>query len=380
MRSDPARSCLRCRKAAGSYRHPRTPAIHETPSRIRSRLRGGPSPTVEGGPTSRWPRSEGDAIRVADHQELAATTAGRRAPFRRPSPSRRGRGLRARRPPERLRASCCPRRTRTWPPRSAGPPSRAAPSPPRVSGTRCSAAPRSGDGIVADMGRLRTVHTSRARPAWSSTRGRRCGRCSRPRCRGASPRPVVPDYLDLSVGGILVVGRRRQRDLALRCARPTTSWSCRWSPAAGAGSPARRRATRACSTRCGRGWGRWRSSPGRRSGSSRHPSGCAGSCSTTPTWRRCWATQRLLASERRFEAVQGAVLPAPTGGWMFRLDLVKDLFGEPAGRGRAARGPVRRPVEGRAEHPALPRLPGPAGSAGAAAAIRTAGGRSRIRG
>lgn len=39
--------------------------------------------------------------------------------------------------------------------------------------------------------------------------------------------------------------------------------------------------------------------------------------------------QRLLVSQRRFEGVQGAVLPAPTGGWMFRLDLVKDLSGDP---------------------------------------------------
>ena len=39
--------------------------------------------------------------------------------------------------------------------------------------------------------------------------------------------------------------------------------------------------------------------------------------------------QRLLAAERRFEGVQGAALPAPTGGWMFRLDLVKDLSGDP---------------------------------------------------
>jgi cytokinin dehydrogenase len=39
--------------------------------------------------------------------------------------------------------------------------------------------------------------------------------------------------------------------------------------------------------------------------------------------------QRLLASERRFEGIQGAVLAAPTGGWMFRLDLVKDLSGDP---------------------------------------------------
>jgi cytokinin dehydrogenase len=35
--------------------------------------------------------------------------------------------------------------------------------------------------------------------------------------------------------------------------------------------------------------------------------------------------QRLLTNEHRFEGVQGAVLPAPSGGWMFRLDVVKHL-------------------------------------------------------
>jgi hypothetical protein len=40
--------------------------------------------------------------------------------------------------------------------------------------------------------------------------------------------------------------------------------------------------------------------------------------------------QRLLTAERRFDAVQGAVLPTPTGTWLFRLDLVKDLYGSPA--------------------------------------------------
>ena len=38
--------------------------------------------------------------------------------------------------------------------------------------------------------------------------------------------------------------------------------------------------------------------------------------------------QRLLTRERRFEAVQGAVLPAPTGGWTFQLDLVKHLHAD----------------------------------------------------
>lgn len=32
--------------------------------------------------------------------------------------------------------------------------------------------------------------------------------------------------------------------------------------------------------------------------------------------------QRLLASQRRFEGIQGAVLAAPTGGWMFHIGLM----------------------------------------------------------
>ena len=38
--------------------------------------------------------------------------------------------------------------------------------------------------------------------------------------------------------------------------------------------------------------------------------------------------QRLLAADDRFDAVQGAVLPAPTG-WTFRLDAVKQFSGNP---------------------------------------------------
>ena len=40
------------------------------------------------------------------------------------------------------------------------------------------------------------------------------------------------------------------------------------------------------------------------------------------------ADQRLLAADNRFDAVQGAVLPASTG-WTFRLDAVKQFSGNP---------------------------------------------------
>jgi cytokinin dehydrogenase len=42
------------------------------------------------------------------------------------------------------------------------------------------------------------------------------------------------------------------------------------------------------------------------------------------------ADERLLTHDHRFERVQGAVLPAPDGGWTFRLDVVKEPSGDPA--------------------------------------------------
>jgi cytokinin dehydrogenase len=48
--------------------------------------------------------------------------------------------------------------------------------------------------------------------------------------------------------------------------------------------------------------------------------------------------QRLLAREPRFEAVQGAVLAAPAGGWRFRLEVVKELSGSPPDDGELLAG------------------------------------------
>jgi hypothetical protein len=48
--------------------------------------------------------------------------------------------------------------------------------------------------------------------------------------------------------------------------------------------------------------------------------------------------QRLLAREPRFEAVQGAVLAAPAGGWRFRLEVVKELSGDPPDVGELLAG------------------------------------------
>jgi len=109
--------------------------------------------------------------------------------------------------------------------------------------------------------------------------------------RGRTP-PVLPDYLDLSVGGTLVVGGVGSRTWRQGTVSDTVvelrvvtgrgeQVSC--SPTR---NPRLFDAVRA-------GLGQVRSSPGRRSRSSRRPGGSGGSggsCCTTPTWRRCWPT------------------------------------------------------------------------------------------
>ena len=53
--------------------------------------------------------------------------------------------------------------------------------------------------------------------------------------------------------------------------------------------------------------------------------------------------ERLLSGDDRFDAVQGAIVAAPTGGIAFRLDAAKYFTRHAAGRRRPARRPVRRP-------------------------------------
>ncbi len=48
-----------------------------------------------------------------------------------------------------------------------------------------------------------------------------------------------------------------------------------------------------------------------------------------PDLRTMLQDERKLAGDNRFDAVQGAVLAAPTGGWTFRLDAVKEFTGNP---------------------------------------------------
>jgi cytokinin dehydrogenase len=142
------------------------------------------------------------------------------------------------------------------------------------------------DGIVADMGRLRTLHAVQrdrvvvdAGATW-----REVVAATLP--HGRTP-PVLTDYLDLSVGGTLAVGGVGSATSRLGV---MSDHVLELEVATGRGerSSVRRTATRACSTRCARDWGRWESSPGRPSGSFRRRGWSGGSCCSTPTWRRCW--------------------------------------------------------------------------------------------
>ena len=63
--------------------------------------------------------------------------------------------------------------------------------------------------------------------------------------------------------------------------------------------------------------------------------------------------QRLLVADGRFDAVQGAALPAPDGGWTFRLDAVVDCATSPPddaallddlSADRSLRSRARRPI------------------------------------
>jgi cytokinin dehydrogenase len=183
------------------------------------------------------------------------------------------------------------------------------------------------DGIVADMGRLRTVHTVEPDRVVVDAGATLREVLAATLPRGLAP-PGVPDYLDLSVGGVLVVGGVGSaisrfgvltdnvlelqvvtgRGERLACS-PTRNPGLFDAVRAGLGQVAVvARAT-------------LRLVPA--------PERVRRFLLYYPDLATMLGDQRLLASERRFEAVQGAVVPAPTGGWMFRLDLVKDLFGSP---------------------------------------------------
>jgi cytokinin dehydrogenase len=182
-------------------------------------------------------------------------------------------------------------------------------------------------GIVADLRRLRTIHDLRqdrvvvgAGATWSEV-------VAATLPRGLAP-PVLTDYLELSVGGTLVVG-----------GVGGTTWR----------SGVLSDHVLELQVVTGRG-AQVTCSPDRDPGlfdAVRAGLGQVGvvtraTLRLVPAPRQVrrfllvyadlatmLADQRLLAREDRFEAVQGAVLPAPAGGWTFRLDLAKELSTAP---------------------------------------------------
>jgi cytokinin dehydrogenase len=187
---------------------------------------------------------------------------------------------------------------------------------------------QAGDGIVADMRRLRTVHAieddrvvADAGATWREVLAATLS-------RGLAP-PGLPDYLDLSVGGTLVVGGvgsgisrfgvLSDNALGLQVvtgsgerlvSSPTRDPGLFDAVRAGLGQVAV--VTRAT----------LRLVPA--------PQQVRRFLLYYPDLATMLADERLLTHDHRFERVQGAVLPAPDGGWTFRLDVVKEPSGDPA--------------------------------------------------
>ena len=181
------------------------------------------------------------------------------------------------------------------------------------------------DGIVADMRRLRAIHDLQddqvvvdAGATW-----REVLTATLP--RGRVP-PVLPDYLDLSVGGTLSVGGVGSRTwrqgtvsdnvLELRVVIGRGEQvSC--SPAR---NPRLFDAVRA-------GLGQVAVITGATLPLVPAPRQVRRFLLSYPDLATLLGDQRRLTREPRLEAVQGAVLAAPAGGWTFRLEVVKELSG-----------------------------------------------------
>jgi cytokinin dehydrogenase len=183
------------------------------------------------------------------------------------------------------------------------------------------------DGVVADLRRLPTVHGVEpdrvvvdAGATWREVLA-----ATLP--RGLAP-PGLPDYLDLSVGGTLVVGGVGS---AVSRSGVLSDHVLELRVVTGRGE------RRTCSPH---------SDPGLfdavRAGLGQVAVVTRATLRLVPAPRRVrrfqlfypdlaamLGDQRLLTREQRFERVQGAVLPAPAGSWTFRLDVVKELSGDP---------------------------------------------------
>ena len=192
------------------------------------------------------------------------------------------------------------------------------------------------DGIVADLRRLRAirdVHDDRV-VADAGATWREVLAATLP--RGRTP-PVLPDYLDLSVGGTLVVGGVGSRTWRQGTVSDTVvelrvvtgrgeQVSC--SPTR---NPRLFDAVRA-------GLGQVAVITGATLPLVPAPRRVRRFLLYYPDLATMLADQRRLTREPRFEAVQGAVLAASDGGWTFRLDVVKELSGDPPDDGTLLAG------------------------------------------
>ena len=181
------------------------------------------------------------------------------------------------------------------------------------------------DGIVIDMTQLRAIHQVQndkvvvgAGAKWSAVLA-----ATLP--RGLAP-PVLTDYLELSVGGTLVVGGvgsmtsryGMQSDHVLELdvitgrgekitCSPLSNADLFQAVRAGLGQVGV--ITRAT----------LKLVPA--------PAKARRYLLTYPDLRTLLADQRLLAAENRFDAIQGAIVPMPTG-WTFRLDAARYFSGD----------------------------------------------------
>jgi FAD/FMN-containing dehydrogenase len=191
-------------------------------------------------------------------------------------------------------------------------------------------------GIVADLRRLRAIHdvghdrvVVDAGATWREVLA-----ATLP--RGLAP-PVLPDYLDLTVGGTLVVGGVGGRTWRHGAASDNV---LELRVVTGRGEQV------ACSpTRDQRLFDAMRAGLGEVAVVTRATLPLVPAPRTVrrfllfyPDLTAMVGDQRRLAAEHRFEAVQGAILAAPAGGWTFRLELVKELSGSPPDDGELLAG------------------------------------------
>jgi len=183
------------------------------------------------------------------------------------------------------------------------------------------------NGIVVDMTRLRAVRDIRsdqvvvdAGAQWSEVLA-----ATLP--RGLTP-PVLTDYLGLSVGGTLIVGGVGSRTCRFGV---QTDNVISMDVVTGAGE----RVTCSASSNAAL-FDAMRAGLGQVGIVARAtlklmpaPQQVRRFLLFYPDLNAMVADGRLLAKDDRFDSVQGAILAAPTGGWMFRLEAVKEFTGTP---------------------------------------------------